>query len=185
MPLCHSGRITIKREQCSVNTCYRIVPRLLRFQLIRWKKDEKGGQGHISASRFHKSATRHRAVKNHSFTRILFRLRISFCLQWMAKPNIHVSVTDEGQLKMTKVQGTKNQKNKRKFGIISRTHSRRQLLNNPWARRSRWYQSRSLRGDLNRKFEYASHYLEIWSPNPDKWSKTAARKHVTWATREE
>jgi hypothetical protein len=42
----------------------------------------------------------------------------------------------------------------------------------------------SLPGDLNRKFEHAPHCREVCSPTLDKWSKTAARKRMSWATRE-
>jgi hypothetical protein len=38
--------------------------------------------------------------------------------------------------------------------------------------------------DLNRKFEHPPHCREVCSPTFDKWSKAAARKRVSWATRE-
>jgi hypothetical protein len=38
-----------------------------------------------------------------------------------------------------------------------RTHQRRSLLNNPWARRHCWDQLWSLPGDLNGEFEHALH----------------------------
>jgi hypothetical protein len=56
--------------------------------------------------------------------------------------------------------------------------------NNPWARRHRWDQLWSLPGDFNRNFECAPHYHQVCSPTLDKWSKAAAHKHVSWATRE-
>jgi hypothetical protein len=69
---------------------------------------------------------------------------------------------------------SKHQLNDRKCWKNSRTHPRRSSPNNPWARRHRWDQLRSL-PDLNRKFKHAPHCDEVCSPTLDKWSKAAAR----------
>jgi hypothetical protein len=64
------------------------------------------------------------------------------------------------------------------------THPRRPSSNNPWVRRRHWAQLWSLPGDRNRKLEQAPHCREVCSLTLHKWSKTAARKRVSWAARE-
>jgi hypothetical protein len=49
------------------------------------KEDERGGQGHISASPLHQSAMWHHAVNPHYFYTSSFWLCVSFCLQLLAK----------------------------------------------------------------------------------------------------
>jgi hypothetical protein len=39
-------------------------------------------------------------------------------------------------------------------------------------------------GDLKRNFEHAPHCRRVCSLTLDKWSKAAAHKRVSWATRE-
>jgi hypothetical protein len=50
--------------------------------------------------------------------------------------------------------------------------------NNPWSRRGRWDQLRSLPGDLNRKFVQVPHCREVCSTTLDKVSKAVACKRV-------
>jgi hypothetical protein len=57
----------------------------------------------------------------------------------------------------------------------SRTRQWRLSPNNPWAHRHCWDHLRSLPGDLNRKFEHASHCHEVCSPTICKWSKAVVR----------
>jgi hypothetical protein len=64
-----------------------------------------------------------------------------------------------------------------------RTHPWKPLLNNPWARRHCSDQLWSL-PDLNRKFEHTPHCHKFCFLTPDKWSKAAARKRVSWDERE-
>jgi hypothetical protein len=52
------------------------------------------------------------------------------------------------------------------------------------SRRHRCDQLWCLPGDLNRKFEHVLQCHEACSLTLDKWSKAAARKRVSWATRE-
>jgi hypothetical protein len=49
------------------------------------KEDERGGQGHTSASLLYQSATWPALWSHIVITRVLFLLRVSLCLRWMAK----------------------------------------------------------------------------------------------------
>jgi hypothetical protein len=172
------------------------------------KEDDRGSQGHTSASLLHQSVMWHHAVNMHCFYTSCFitsaiaekssRVFVSNfawtllnplpkhlksfvrLLEYISGFELHSCFKGRSSViwRRWTFWVTKQQQNDRKCWKNLRIHPWRPSPNDPWARRHRWDQLWSLPGDLNRKFEYVPHCCEVCSPTLDKWSKAAACKCV-------